>query len=146
MQDKLNVFLSSEQKEFERDRINIAKQISRIQFLSCKPLETSGASPIDVEEASILGARNCDIYIGIFGTRYSSMVTKEYNEAIKKFKPAFIYVKKLEDRERDKKLNRFLNNRVKLNFKMHFFISNMDLRRKINDNLTEYIVNLRICQ
>ena len=62
----------------------------------------------DVEESSILGARNCDIYVGIFGTRYSFIVTKEYNQAIKKFKPAFIYAKKLEDRERDKKLCRFL--------------------------------------
>src|SRR5712692_4148734 len=127
MQNMLNVFLSSEQSEFQGDRMILAKRISRIPFLSCKPLEIRGASPIDAIQASVLGARNCDIYVGIFGRRYSIITVKEYNEAKTKFKPPFIYVKKVNTR--DKKPNFFLNNRVKPNFKMHIFKSNRELHR-----------------
>lgn len=96
---RLDVFLSSSQKEFEDIRKSLEKEISALPFLSCRLLEKRGAKPIDTTQASLQASRSCDIYIGLFGRVYSETTIKEYKEADKKFKPILVYVKKLEKRD-----------------------------------------------
>lgn len=63
--DMLDVFLSSDQAEFQEERKKLSKMISDIPFLECVLLEERGADTRGVVEASLGAAKNCDIYIGM---------------------------------------------------------------------------------
>ena len=97
--EKLDVFLSSDQKEFENERRELSRTICHIPFLNCIPLERRGADTRDALEASIRAVKKCDLYIGIFGNEYSETTIKEYNEAVKRRKPCLTYVRKVKERD-----------------------------------------------
>ncbi len=64
---ELDVFLSSDQKEFAKLRNSLAKKLRGMPFLACTPIENRGADPTDVVEASLRAVEKSDIYVGIFG-------------------------------------------------------------------------------
>src|SRR5437870_12922140 len=125
MNKKLEVFLSSAQKEFEKERKHLGRKISKCQFLNCRPLELSGANPATTLEASLEGVRESHIYVGIFGEKYSMTTKKEYEEAVKLKMPCFIYVMKYVNR--DAELDYVIQNIIKPKFKFHPFKNKSEL-------------------
>jgi len=140
LRKKLDVFLSSAQEEFENERKTLSKKISELPFLDCVPLEERGADALSVEESSIEGVRECDIYVGIFGSRYSKLVIKEFREAVKRRKLCLNYVKKVA--KRDAKLQDFIQIELKGQFKYHEFRSTKDLYTKVKTNLLQQLDRL----
>jgi hypothetical protein len=135
--EELDVFLSSDQEEFARLRNSLSKKEWAVPFLTCTPLENRGADPINVVELSLKAVRDSDIYVGIFGRKYSETTIKEYTEAVKCRKPCFTYVKKLNKRET--KLSEFIEENLKNEFHYFEFRVNKDLIAQIDDDLRRFI-------
>ena len=138
--DTLDVFLSSDQEEFEEERKKLSKIISDIPFLECTPLEERGADTRGVVEASITAVRNCDIYIGIFGREYSEITIKEYKEAVKQRKQCLTYVKRV--KERDERLTKFIEEDLKNRFKFHPFRGKKDLYERVEKDLRRLVFEI----
>jgi hypothetical protein len=137
--DTLDVFVSSDQKEFGKLRSQLSDDICNIPFLTCRLLETTGADPSTVIDASLRAVRDSDIYVGLFGYEYSEITVKEYREAVKFKKPCLTYVKKVE--ERDDRLADFINNVLKNDFKYFVFKKNVDVIRQLNIDLHNFILS-----
>lgn len=113
--ERLKVFISSTQNDLqdERDRVeSLVNELGHIT-LRAETLDAPGTSPKSACEAM---ARECDIYLGIFGPRYGYIVPEldisatemEFSEA-RKHNPnkIFVYLKNAEKVERRQK--RFLD-------------------------------------
>jgi len=137
MKLKLDVFLSSDQQEFYKTRIKLAKMICGIQFLECVPLESRGATDEDAKSASLKAARNCDIFIGIFGDQYSEITIEEYYEAVKHRKRCLFYVKR--SRQRSDELSEFIDKELKTRFKYHEFKKRKDLCKQVKRDLNQLL-------
>lgn len=135
--EEIDVFLSSHQKEFEKERDKLSKIVCRIPFCSCIPLEKRGADTNNVVQASLKAARNCDIYVGIFGRKYSETTIQEYKEVLKYHKPCLSYVERVKRRE--KKLKEFIENDLKNQFKYHEYRGKKDLYRQVESDLKKLI-------
>lgn len=140
VRDTLDVFLSSDQKEFEEERKKLSKIISEIPFVECTPLEERGADTRGVVEASVRAARDCDIYVGIFGREYSETTIKEYNEAVKQRKQCLTYVKKV--KERDERLTEFIEEDLKNRFKFHPFRGKKALYERVEKDLRKLVFEI----
>ena len=140
MKKKLEVFISSKQDEFKQKRKEIERLISKHPHLESRLLEKRGANAENPTNASVKAVQKSDIYIGIFGEKYSETTVKEYREAVKKRMPALVYLKKVKNRE--EKLEEFLENEVKSNFKFHEFKGCKKLLEQINEDLNEFIYGL----
>jgi hypothetical protein len=136
---ELVVFLSSDQKEFAKLRNVLAKTICNIPFLSCTPLENRGADPIGVVEASIKAVEKSDIYVGIFGREYSETTIWEYNKAVERRLPCFIYVRIA--RRRDPQLSKFINDVLKNQFHFFEFHHSADVEFQIDADLRRFILD-----
>ena len=90
MKKKLEVFISSKQDEFKQKRKEIERLISKHPHLESRLLEKRGANAENPTNASVKAVQKSDIYIGIFGEKYSETTVKEYREAIKKRMPALV--------------------------------------------------------
>ena len=137
--DKLDVFVSSDQIEFQKLRRQLRTTICSIQSLTCTLMEDRGAAPSTPLDASLKAVRESDIYVGIFGKKYSDVTKKEYEEAIKNKKPPFIYIKKISPR--DAKLSDFIETTIKPSFVYYKFDKNDDAVRLLNDNLGRFVVD-----
>jgi hypothetical protein len=135
---ELDVFLSSDQKEFAKLRSALANKICSIPFLACTPLENRGADPTDVVEASIKAVEKSDIYIGIFGREYSDTTIKEYQKAVERRLPCFTYVRIV--RRRDQKLSDFINNILKNQFHFFEFRHSADVESQLEADLRRFIL------
>lgn len=140
MKDKLEVFISSAQSEFEKERTTLAQRISKMPFLVCNPLEKRGAESVPAIEASLQGVRDCDIYIGIFGSRYSETTKAEFREAMKHYKMCLNYAKRVKSRE--EQLQEFLEAELKPQFKYHKFSKSKDLHEQIEEDLNRHLLRL----
>jgi hypothetical protein len=136
---ELEVFLSSDQKEFAKLRTALAKTICSIPFLSCTPLENRGADPIGVVEASIKAVEKSDIYVGIFGREYSETTIEEYKKAVERRLPCFTYVRIA--RRRDPQLLKFINDVLKNQFHFFEFRRSADVELQINADLRRFILD-----
>jgi hypothetical protein len=116
---ELEVFISSDQKEFQKSRQQLRDSICGIPYLQCSLMEDKGADPSSVLEASLKAVRDSDIYIGLFGRKYSEITIQEYQEAVKQRKPCFAYVK--EARQRDERLEKFIKEVLERDFKYFKF-------------------------
>lgn len=137
MKPKLDVFLSSDQEEFRKIRIELAKMIRKMPFLECVPLEFRGAADEDAKSASLKAARNCDIFIGIFGDQWSELTIDEYHEAVKHLKRCLFYVKIT--RQRCVELTEFINKELKNRFKYHKFKTRKDLYHRVKTDLNQLL-------
>lgn len=135
----LDVFLSSHINEFKKDRLEISRRICKIPFLNCQPLERRGAGPQKIKEASLKAARECDIYLGIFGLYYSELTIDEFHESQTKFKPCLTYVlKKYSTENRDDRLIEFIDSDLSTKVKYHEFRN----RKKLYDQIENDLQNL----
>lgn len=135
--EELDVFLSSDQKEFEAERFRISQIICDIPFCACIPLENRGADARGVVESSLRAVRNCNIFIGIYGQEYSTTAIKEYVEAIKHRKPCLCYVKKVA--VRDRRLKDFIESELKNRFKYYEFNIEQDLYIQVKRDVRKLI-------
>jgi hypothetical protein len=91
-------------------------------------------------QASILAARQANVYVGIFGEEYSEDTEKEFDEALSKLKPCLIYIKDV--KQRDSRLENLLHNKIRPEFKMHVFKTETELYEMILRNLNEHLLEL----
>jgi hypothetical protein len=136
---ELDVFLSSDQKEFAKLRNMLAKKLCVTPFLACTPLENRGADPIDVVEASLRTVEKSDIYVGIFGRDFSETVIKEYQKAVECRLPCFTYVRVA--RRRDPQLSDFIDDVLKNQFHYYEFRHSADLEGQLELDLKRFILD-----
>jgi hypothetical protein len=136
---ELDVFLSSDQKEFSRLRNALALKLCAMPFLTCTPLENQGADPLNVLEASLRAVEKSDIYIGIFGRNYSHTAIEEYQRAVECRLPCFIYVKMA--RRRDPKISEFIEDVLKNQFHFHAFHHSVDLEMQLESDIRRFILD-----
>ncbi len=108
---KLRIFISSPMEDLQLERDAVEKATSGMRFEAVRA-ETIGARPKSPRETCLEMVRECDVYIGICGSRYGSIppgqevsVTEmEFSEARNCEKDVLIYVQqatKREDRQQD---------------------------------------------
>ena len=113
--DQLRVFISSTQKDLQSERNGVEALIGELGHLCLRAekYDSPGTSPHDACRAM---ARDCDIYVGIFGGRYGykvpdqdvSATEMEFREARNRStEKIFVYVKEGDKIERHQQ--RFLN-------------------------------------
>lgn len=65
--DDLEVFVSSNQREFSRKRKRLEKMVNSFDNITCHLMENGGAGADDTRTRSLKAAKDCDFYIDIFG-------------------------------------------------------------------------------
>lgn len=96
----LRVFISSTMKDMKTERDAVARALENLD-LSVLRAEAFGSQSASTYEASLSMAQACDIYLGIYGGRYGSIVPggdrsiteTEYHTARRLNKPILIYRK-----------------------------------------------------
>lgn len=105
--ERLKVFISSTQKDLQTERNSVEALIEQMGY-ECLRSEKFNAPGVSPENACIQMARECDIYIGIFGGRYGykpqhldiSVTELEYREArLHNPEKVFVYIKDTNDIE-----------------------------------------------
>ena len=108
--------------------------------MTCALMEDKGADFFSVTEASLKAVRESDVYVGIFGRQYSPTTILEYQEAMKQRKPCLAYIKRA--RQRDKRLEKFINEVLQRDFKYFEFGANKEeLTQQLEYDLQRFIVN-----
>jgi hypothetical protein len=98
--ETLKVFISGTMRDLKNERDIVAEAVTGLRYQAVRA-ETLGAVDRSSREACLDMARQCDIYIGLYGDRYGrvphgdtfSVTEQEYNEARRLGKPMLIYVK-----------------------------------------------------
>ncbi|TEU16064.1 MAG: DUF4062 domain-containing protein, partial [Anaerolineales bacterium] len=98
--DTLKVFISGTMRDLKRERDIVAEAVAGLRYQAVRA-ETLGAVDRSSREACLDMARQCDIYVGLYGDRYGwvpdgdtlPVTEQEYNEARRLDKPMLIYVK-----------------------------------------------------
>lgn len=142
MKSKLTVFISSKQNEFEIVREKLGKKISTNQYLESILLERKGADSETPKDSSIKSVKKSDIYVGIFGMKYSNITIEEYRKAVKQKIPCLIYVKKT--KKRDEKLSNFLKEEIKSRFRYYEFSSKKELLQVVENDLNDFVFDLLV--
>ncbi len=103
MSEKLNVFVSSVQKELEDERVIVQNLLSTDSFLSaqCSPVlyEFEPASPDQALEGCLKSLDGCQVYVLIVAAQYGTLVGKlsithaEYQRAKAKKLPVLAFIK-----------------------------------------------------
>lgn len=108
MTEKLRIFVSGKEGELVNER---AFTMDLIRSLYFEPVgsEKRPASNESMKDENIMEVSSSDIYIGIFGHKYSKPTIDEYNNARIKNIPTLIFEKELsDDEQRDQYLINFL--------------------------------------
>jgi Domain of unknown function (DUF4062) len=96
--EKIRVFISSKQSEFEAERAVLAHEIEMIPLLDAVWAEQwspAGATPVEVYLKDV---RSCPIYVGLFGRVYSEHTKLEYLAACENpYREKLLYVKESQD-------------------------------------------------
>jgi hypothetical protein len=98
--DTLIVFISGTMRDLKQERAIVAEAVAGLRYQAMRA-ETLGAVDRSSREACLEMARQCEIYVGLYGDRYGwipdgdtcSITEQEYNEARRLGKPMLIYVK-----------------------------------------------------
>ena len=103
MNEKLNIFVSSVQKELEDERVIVQNLLSTDPFLSahCSPIlyEFEPASPDKALEGCLKSLDGCHVYLLIVAAQYGTLVGKlsithaEYRRAKEKKLPVLAFIK-----------------------------------------------------
>jgi len=103
--ERIRVFVSSTQKDLQPERDSAEAVIAGLGH-ECLRAETHDAPGRSPEEVCRRLARDCDVYVGVFGGRYGFVVSRigysatemEYREArVCNPEKVFVYVKHTED-------------------------------------------------
>ena len=104
--DRLKIFISSTMKDLQAERQAVKQAIADLRLEAVRA-ETLGSQPVSSRQACLEMARQCDIYLGIYGARYGwvppgdqvSVTEMEFQEARKRGKDILVYVKDVPERE-----------------------------------------------
>jgi tetratricopeptide (TPR) repeat protein len=92
----LSIFVSSTWNDLRPERAAVVEALNRLRSMKFVGMEYSGAWDEPPLHPSLLEARGCDAYIGIFAGRYGSGITaEEYRAARAAGRQCFIYLKEL---------------------------------------------------
>ena len=148
---KYKIFVSSVQREFEQERKFIKQEIENDYILNrffdvflYEELSASGSSPEELYSEEVI---NSDIYIGLIGSDYGSILESdisptelEYDLYNKTHNDALIYIKNVD--YRDDKTNEFIKKIG--NHSYTRFNDRYDLIKQIKESLADFIdKNLR---
>lgn len=132
---KLQVFVSSDQLEFQRKRKRLEALINKDKYLECKLLENRGADTVDKKTRSIQAVKKCDFYIGIFGKNYSELAADECIEALNENKRNLIYLLDVKEENREPLLRDFIKNVLTDRITYHRFKKCKKLEEQIEEDL-----------
>ena len=104
--DRLKIFISSTMTDLQAERQAVEQAIAELRLEAVRA-ETIGSQAVSSRQACLEMARQCDIYLGIYGARYGwvspgdqvSVTEMEFQEAQKQGKDILIYVKDVPKRE-----------------------------------------------
>jgi hypothetical protein len=104
--DRLKIFISSTMTDLQAERQAVEQAIANLRLEAVRA-ETLGSQPVPSRQACLEMARQCDIYLGIYGVRYGwvppgdhvSVTEMEFQEARKQGKDILVYVKEVPERE-----------------------------------------------
>ena len=131
---RLKIFISSVQKEFAQQRLDmkafllgdavLRRFVSEVYLFEEQPAKDRRADQVYLEEVE-----RCDIYLGLFGYDYGfedkegiSPTEREYDHATRHGKPRLIYVWGADDKNRAPKMRKLVNK-----------VSGELIRRRIED-------------
>lgn len=114
---KFKIFLSSPRREFENERKYVKTEIEKdytlnkfFEVFTFEETSASGKNPVELYSHEVV---NSDIYIGLIGSDYGSVLESgisateyEYDLFNKAHNEAYLYVKNRE--ERDEKVHAFI--------------------------------------
>jgi len=135
---KVDVFISSSINEFKKTRVVLADRIDKMPHLKAILLERRGADAETVTTASLKGVESSDIYLGIFGKKYSEITLKEYHNAVQLGKPCLTYVRKA--KVRDPELAEFVKKELSARSKYYEFENDQMLVKQARKDLNTLVV------
>lgn len=138
----LDVFISSKQEEFNRKRKRLEKMVNSMSYLSCDLLEKRGADTNNTTERSVKAAKECDVYIGIFGKQYSLITQKECRTALDNNKRCLIYVSNVKEENIDPRVRDFIKKDLKHRISYHKFSSCEQLEDQIKKDLRTQMIQI----
>lgn len=108
MSEKLHIFVSGKEIELDDER---ATALDVVESLGFTPIgsENRSASSDSVEKEFLGEVESSEIYIGIFGKKYSDPTIKEFNTARERGLVTLVFEKDLDSQERDVQLKQFLD-------------------------------------
>lgn len=114
--------------------------INDMPYLKCELLEDRGADASDVKTSSIDAAKECDIYIGIFGKEYSEITIEECRTALDNNKRFLNYVQ--QTKNRNAQLEEFIEKELKRRAKFHRFNKCSVLEEQIKKDLERQMAKI----
>lgn len=150
---EIKVFISSVQREFERERRQLCDYIRTDallgRFFVPFIFEDLPASEISAQKAYLTQAAACHIYLGIFGTQYGyedadgiSPTEREFDTATVHFAHRLIYTLRTEA-SRHPKEQAFIN-RVEQKVVRRGFSTYEELRTAVYNSLVDYLVKKEV--
>ena len=147
-ENKFNVFISSVQGEFEKERSDLEEYFSSDDLLKLfftpflfERISATSSSP---EKVFLAEVERSDIYIGLLGKTYGfkdksgiSPTEKEYDAAKKEGLPRWIYILKTEE-SREEKENLFVK-KVSNDVSWKFFSSIEELKKEVYRACVEFL-------
>lgn len=124
-------------QELDLERI-AASEVVFALLLEPVMFESFGARPETPRKAFLEELRNSDIYVGIFGKKYSDATEAEYYEALKDKKDVLLYVKELLGQKRDADLEKLIKEISGLHV-YRIFKSLDDLRTGLKEDLVRLL-------
>jgi Domain of unknown function (DUF4062) len=140
--DDLEVFVSSNQKEFSRKRKRLEMMINSMYYLTCRLLENRGADADNPRTRSLRAVRDSDLYIGLFGKRYSQITQEECKTALDNNKRCLIYVMDMKAELRDHRVSEFIEMELKHRISYHKFRSCKPLIEQIERDLKAQMISI----
>ena len=149
----IKVFISSVQREFERERRQLCDYIRTDallgQFFVPFIFEDLPASEISAQKAYLTQAAECHIYLGIFGTQYGyedaegvSPTEREYDTATAHFAHSLTYTLRTET-PRHPKEQAFIS-KVEQDVVRRGFSTYEELRTAVYNSLIDYLVKKEV--
>jgi len=131
MPPQLRVFVSGDQTELRQERQSVIIAVGNL-MLETVAWETSGAAPRTPEEWYREAIQRSDVYVGVFGRRYSEPSCNEFLLASKNAKPRLVFIRLLRpDESRDDKLEQFIESEVKPRLRYENFSAPQDLQIRV---------------
>jgi hypothetical protein len=131
---RISVFISSDIEEFKITRKWLAQSIRETKTFEPILLEESGARAEEVANSSLRTAKDCEVYVGLFGRDYSSLTIREFREAREAHRPQLLYVRGTRS-QRDPKLQSFIEQEIGQSLKYHEFQDDQELISQVPQDL-----------
>ena len=144
---RFKIFLSSPRREFENERKYLKTEIERdstlnsfFEVFSFEETSASGQPPVEVYSHEVV---NSDIYIGLIGSDYGSVLESgispteyEYDLFKRAHNDAFVFVKNR--KERDEKVHAFIS-KIKEEVTYQSFDDLYELLDKVKESLCKFL-------